>query len=40
MIAAVNCEPLCKRIGREGAQVVLRSENPRYLRDFKKFVEL
>lgn len=30
VIAAVNCEPLCKRLAREGSQVVLRSENPRY----------
>ncbi|MBF8660680.1 peptidase S24 [Pseudomonas putida] len=30
LIAAVNCEPLCKRFAREGSQVVLRSENPRY----------
>ncbi|WP_434120352.1 LexA family protein [Pseudomonas fortuita] len=30
VIAAANCEPLCKRLACEGSQVVLRSENPRY----------
>jgi DNA polymerase V len=30
VIAAVNCEPLCKRLARDGSQVVLKSENPRY----------
>ena len=30
VIAAVNCEPLCKRLARECSQVVLKSENPRY----------
>jgi len=28
VIAAVNGEPLCKRLHRIGGQVVLRSENP------------
>ena len=30
VIAAVNGEPLCKRLHRFGGQVALRSENPRY----------
>lgn len=30
VIAAVNCEPLCKRLARDGNQVVLKPENPRY----------
>lgn len=30
VIAAVNCEPLCKRLARDGSQVVLKSENSRY----------
>lgn len=30
VIAAVNCEPLCKRLARDGSQVVLKSENARY----------
>lgn len=30
VIAAVNGEPLCKRLQRVGAQIALRSENPRF----------
>lgn len=30
VIAAVNGEPLCKRLQRVAGQVLLRSENPRY----------
>lgn len=30
VIAAVNGEPLCKRLHRVGGEVALRSENPRY----------
>lgn len=30
VIAAVNGEPLCKRLHRVGRQVVLRSDNPRF----------
>ncbi|WP_449433959.1 LexA family protein [Pseudomonas putida] len=30
VIAAVNGEPLCKRLHRIGGQVALRSENPRF----------
>ncbi|MNF03013.1 DNA polymerase V subunit UmuD [compost metagenome] len=30
VIAAVNGEPLCKRLHRVGSQVALRSENPRF----------
>ena len=30
VIAAVNGEPVCKRLDYAGRQIVLRSENPRY----------
>ncbi|MNP02074.1 LexA repressor [compost metagenome] len=30
VVAAVNAEPVVKRLAREGDQLVLRSENPRY----------
>lgn len=30
VIAAIDYEPICKRLGRDGNQVVLRSENPKY----------
>ena len=30
VIAVANCEPLSKRLVREGSQVVLKYENPRY----------
>lgn len=30
VIAAVNGEPVCKRVDYVGRQIVLRSENPRY----------
>ncbi|WP_446430915.1 LexA family protein [Pseudomonas sp. 1121_17] len=30
VIAAVNGEPVCKRLDHVGQQIVLRSENPRY----------
>lgn len=30
IIAAVNGEPVCKRLDYAGRQIVLRSENPRY----------
>jgi DNA polymerase V len=30
VIAAVDSEPVCKRLAKEHGQVVLRSENPRY----------
>ncbi|MCY1449266.1 Protein UmuD [compost metagenome] len=30
VIAALNSEPLVKRLASEGRQVVLRAENPRY----------
>lgn len=30
VIAAVDYEPVCKRLARDGCQVVLRSENPKY----------
>ncbi|UVJ45940.1 S24 family peptidase [Pseudomonas sp. LS1212] len=30
MIAAVDSEPVCKRLVKECGQIVLKSENPRY----------
>lgn len=30
VIAAVNSEPLCKRLNKRGDEIVLTSENPRY----------
>lgn len=30
VIAAIDYEPICKRLGRDGNQVVLRSENSKY----------
>jgi DNA polymerase V len=30
VIAAIDCEPVCKRLAKESGQVVLRSENSRY----------
>lgn len=30
VIAAVNCEPLCKRLNKSGEHIILTSENPSY----------